>query len=63
MTQWTLNKKAKECGASGEGIPGKFREAVDGVESEGALLFLSSSLDDCLAATDLLVSDNRLLYP
>ena len=40
----------------------KFRETWACVESREALFFLSSSVEDFLAATDLLATDNGLLY-
>ena len=57
-----MDKIVKEHGTSGDRISEKFRKTCACVESREALFFLSSSVEDFLAATDLLATDNGLLY-
>ena len=57
-----MEEIVKEHGTSGDRISEKGRETCACEESKEAMFFLSSSVDDCLAATDLLVTDYGLLY-
>ena len=57
-----MDKIVKEHGTAGDRISEKFRKTCAFVESRDALFFLSSSVENFLAATDILARDIGLLY-